>query len=86
MQRFLFSIVLLTTFMQSGAFAKEVKCFQRQMDGWASPAYYYPTQDGYTYDFSREIYPKGFKPQGQWQSSRMGDRNDNQRKGICLLK
>ena len=65
--------------------AKEIVCFKRNMSGWKQPLYYEANESGYSYNPSKQINPKNFKATSEWQSARMGDRYDNQQKGICEI-
>jgi len=77
--------VTLIQFASIPAFAKDVTCFKRQMDGWDKPAYHLPDNTGASYDFLKDITPYKFRATGPWKSYRMGERNDNFQKGICSI-
>lgn len=77
--------LLLTIFPLGSAHAKHTSCVQRQLSG-EPMAYYLPDQSGYVDGGSKQVYPIEFTPTWKWQSMRLGDRYDNQRRGICKIK
>ena len=86
MKRLICPVFIITMFSIGSAYAKQISCVQRQLSEWPKPEYYIADQSGYANGTSKQVYPSKFTPTGKWQSMRLGDRYDNQRRGVCEVK